>query len=100
MWAQLIKSRAKPGKEKDIRNLPKEFRAQSGETTPLWVAITTGVNQNDPSEYYTLVIFDNEEKARENERSPEQAKRVERMRELYEGPPEFIDLDVVYHESR
>ncbi len=99
MWAQLIKSRIRPGKEEEARNLPQEFDAQAHGTSPSWVAMTTSVNQKNPSEYYTLVIFESEEKARENERSPEQAKRVERMMEIFDGQPEFVDLDVVFHHS-
>ena len=100
MWAQLIKSRVKPGKEQEARNLPQEFETQAAGATPPWVSITNAVNQNNPNETYTLVIFESEEKARENERSPEQAKRVERMMEVFEGRPEFVDLEVLYHGSR
>ena len=98
MWAQLIKSRAKPGKEEEIRNLPQEFEAQ-GDTLP-FVQIFTCSSQSDPSEYYTFVVFESEEAARQNESSPEQARRVQRLGELYEGPPEFVDLNVVYHRAR
>jgi heme-degrading monooxygenase HmoA len=98
MWAQLIKSRAKPGKEEEVRNLPREFEAQGG--TPPFVQIFTCTNQNDPSEHYTFVVFESEAAARQNERSPEQAQRVERFREVYEGEPEFVDLNVDYHHFR
>lgn len=98
MWAQLIKNRAKPGKEEEIRNLPREFEAQGGE--PPFVQLFACQDQNDPSQYYTFVVFESEEAARRNEGSPEQAKRVERMRELYEGRPEFVDLNVLHHRGR
>jgi heme-degrading monooxygenase HmoA len=100
MWAQLIKSRVKPGKEEEARNLSNEFEAEAQGATPPWISITTCANTKDPSEFHTLVIFESEEKARENERSPEQQKRVQRLMDVYEGQPEFIDLDVVYHGSR
>jgi heme-degrading monooxygenase HmoA len=57
-------------------------------------------NQNDPREYYTLVIFESEAAARENERSPQQAKRLERFQQIFEGPPEYVDLNVVHDRSR
>jgi heme-degrading monooxygenase HmoA len=98
MWAQLIKSRAKPGKEEEIRNLPQEFEAQ-GDTMP-FRQIFTCANQQDPSEYYTFIVFESEEAARQNEGSAEQAKRVERLQELYDGQPEFVDLNVLYHRSQ
>lgn len=99
MWAQLIKSRVKPGKEDEARNLPREFEEAAHGTSPPWVAITASVNENNPGEYYTLVIFESEAKARENEQSPEQTKRFERMMELFDGQPEFVDLEVLYHHS-
>lgn len=100
MWAQLIKSRTKPGKEAEIRNLPQEFQAQHPDSPMPMAEIFTCSNQKDPSEYYTFIVFENEAKARENEGSPAQAARVKRMRELYEGEPEFVDLNVEYHMSR
>jgi heme-degrading monooxygenase HmoA len=98
MWAQIIKSRAKPGKEQEIRQLPQEFEGNMGDAGPDRLIVLQ--NQNDPSEYYTVVFFESEAKARENENSPEQARRLERIRELYEGPPEFVDLNVVYERNR
>jgi heme-degrading monooxygenase HmoA len=99
MWAQLIKARIRPGKEDEARNLTQEFEAEAGGNHP-WVALTACVSRNDPNESYTLVVFESEERARENERSPEQAKRFERMMQIYDGQPEFVDLDVVYQNSR
>ena len=98
MWAQLIKSRAKPGKEAEIRNLGNEFEAQGG-TMPMQYLFTC-TNQNDPTEYYTFAVFESEEAARQNESSPEQAGRVNRMQELFDGQPEFVDLNVEFHRSR
>ena len=98
MWAQLIKTRVKPGKEEELRNLPQEFEAQGG--TPPFVHIFTCNNQNDPSEYYTFVVFESQEAARSNEASPEQAQRIERMQDLYEGQPEYVDLNVEFQRSR
>lgn len=98
MWAQVIKSRAKPGKEEEIRNLPQEFEAMGG--MPAFLHLFACSNQNDPTEYYTFIVFESEEAARANERTREQDRRVERMRELYEGEPEFVDLDVVYHRAQ
>jgi hypothetical protein len=99
MFAQLVKSRVRPGKEEEARNLSKEFDSRAGQTAAPWVALTASVNMKDPGEFYTLIVFESEEKARENERSPEQAKRVERLMEIYENP-EYVDLDVVFHRSR
>lgn len=100
MWAQIIKSRAKPGKEAEIRNLPQEFQTQDPDSAMPMTEIFTCTNQNDPSEYYTFVVFESEAKARENEGTSGQMAQVKRMRELYEGEPEFVGLNVEYHRSR
>lgn len=97
MWAQLIKARVKRGREDEVRRLPQEFE-QRGRAA--WERLMTFQDQHDPSAYYVLVVFESEEKARENERSPEQAERLRRMQELFEGPPEYVDLNVVYEASR
>lgn len=99
MWAQLIKSRIKPGKEEEVRNLPQEFDAQTGGDTPGFLAMFSCTNQNDPSESYTFVVFESEEAARRSESSPEQAKRLERLQELFDQP-EYVDLNVEYHQTR
>jgi quinol monooxygenase YgiN len=99
MWAQLIKMRIREGKEAEVRQLPKEF--ESGEMGEgRWVRMIALENQSDPREFYTLVIFESEAAARENEQSPQQAKRLERIQQLFEGPREFVDLNVVHDSSR
>jgi heme-degrading monooxygenase HmoA len=99
MWAQLIKARIRPGKEEEARNIVQEFESELGGATPPWQQITVCQNQRDPSEVYTLVVFESEEKARENERSPEQDRRYRRLTEVYEGQPEFVDMNVVFQRS-
>jgi heme-degrading monooxygenase HmoA len=100
MWAQLIKARMKPGREDDIQRLQQEFEARGRDGSTGWVRSFGLQNQNDPQEYYTLVFFESEEKARENERTPEQAAMVQRLQDHFEGPPEFVDLIPFYEASR
>lgn len=99
MWAQLIKSRIKPGKEEEARGLSQEFQEGGQNGGAGWLRMIAMQNQNDPNESYTLIVFESEEKARENERSPEQAHRFQRLQEIFESP-EFVDLNVVYEGSR
>jgi hypothetical protein len=99
MWAQIVKSRGRPGREEEIRRLPQEFEAQDWHREPAPMRLFVFQNQNDPQEYYTLAFFENEEKARENERSPEQQQRLQRLQELFErgpGTPEYVDLVPVF----
>ena len=100
MWAQLIKARVRPGKQGEVEKVQKEFeqRGQGGSTG--WVRSITLQNQKDPDEYFTLVFFESEEKARENERSPEQQKLVQQLMEVFEGQPSYVDLIPIYEGSR
>jgi len=94
----LIKARIKEGREEEVRRLPQEFEeAASDGAGPDRLIIFE--NQNDPRERYTLIFFENEEKARENERSPQQQDRVRRFQELFEGQ-EFVDMNVLHERSR
>lgn len=94
MWAQLLKFRVKPGKGGELDEIYREVDAQTGPETG-WVRSYSLRNQKNPDEIHALVIFESEEKAREYERSPEQAKITGRTGELMVGAPEFVDFDLV-----
>ncbi len=57
------------------------------------------VDQNDPSRVYMLVVFASEEEARARENDPRRQAALEGARatlaEIFEGPPEFVDLQVL-----
>ena len=95
MWAQLIKSRVKPGKENELRLLQEEIASRSRESGYGGIRAINLQSQSDPSEYYTLVIFESEAVARERERSPEQEETVRRIRECMDGMPKYTDLNVI-----
>jgi quinol monooxygenase YgiN len=96
MWAQLIKMHTKPGS--DTAELAQLIRAAeqpgSGLVRTLWMH-----DETDPSSLYTLVVFENEEKARAREQDPRRQKALQQARsimaDIVEGPPEFTDLTVV-----
>ncbi|MDQ6673787.1 MAG: antibiotic biosynthesis monooxygenase [Chloroflexota bacterium] len=94
MWAQLVKARIKPGSEDQLRQTYEEL-ARRGPQGSGWIRSFSLRNQNDPHEMYSLVIFESEAKAREYERSPQQAELVGRLREFMEGPPDYVDFDVL-----
>lgn len=96
MWAQIIKVRLKPGAEETMRGMMDEFE---GSNSPINHSVTLQ-NQRDPSEYYTVVVFESEEAARANENAPEQQERISRIQALYDGQPEFVDCNVVYETKR
>ena len=94
MWAQIVKSRMKPGVEGDIAEVREQIRSRISQRPGLvrsfWMR-----NQRDPQEYYTLVVFESEEQARAGERELDQDPVFQRVRDLGEGTPEFIDLEVI-----
>lgn len=97
MWAQLIKMHLKPGSDADLPALFKQFQAVEQTGSGL-IRTTLMSAQNDPSEYYVMVVFDSEAHARARERDPkrqEAMKSVQAMMgEMFDGPPEFVDLTV------
>jgi antibiotic biosynthesis monooxygenase (ABM) superfamily enzyme len=98
MWAQLITTRLKAGHEADLERLIEQLRATEQPGTGL-IRSMAMTDQKDPSKVYLLVLFTSEEAARARENDPrrEEGLRVARatMAEIFEGPPEFVDLTVV-----
>jgi quinol monooxygenase YgiN len=98
MWAQLITMRLKPGKEDQLPRVYEGLRAAERPGTGL-LRTTAARDQKDPSRLYHFVLFESEEKARAREDDPERQKDLEGVRtlmaELFEGPPEFVDLEIV-----
>ncbi len=98
MWAQLIKTRLKPGKEGEVARILEQLRAAEQPDSGLIRQLAMR-DQNDPSWLFLLVVFDSEEKARERERDPRRLEALQAvsamMTEVFEGPREFVDLTVV-----
>jgi quinol monooxygenase YgiN len=98
MWAQLITTRLKAGREGDLPKLIEQLRAVEQPGSGL-VRSTAMQDQSDPSRVYMMVVFESEEAARARENDPRrqdglQAARAT-MAEIFDGAPEFIDLTIV-----
>ena len=98
MWAQLIKMRLKPGSDADIPALFQQFAAV--EQTGSGLIRTTLMHaQNDPSQFYVMVVFESEAHARARENDPQRQEAMKpaqaMMAEMFDGPPQFVDLTVV-----
>lgn len=97
MWAQLIKMRAKPGREQDLMVMHERIQALEEPDSGL-LRTTIGWDQKDPQVSYVLVVFESEEKARAREQNPRRqeamAALMSGMADVLEGPPEFVDLTV------
>jgi quinol monooxygenase YgiN len=98
MWAQLITMRLKPGKEGDLPRLYEELRATEQPGSGLMRSLAMR-DKKDPSRVYHLVIFESEERARAREQDPRRQEALQSVRatmaEIFDGPPEFVDLTVV-----
>ena len=98
MWAQLIVTRLKPGKEGDLAKLV-ELLTDIEQPGSGLLRSTTMRAQSDSNRAYTFVIFESEEKARAREQDPRRQEGLVKVRalmaEIADGPPEFVDLEVI-----
>jgi hypothetical protein len=98
MWAQLIRTRLKPGCEGALPRLYEQLRAVEQPGSGLVRSIAMQ-DQKDPLSAYMLVVFESEEQARARENDPRRQEGLEAARatmaEIFDGPPEFVDLMVV-----
>jgi hypothetical protein len=95
MWAQLITMRLKP--DRDTTEVNNQLRAAEQPGSGL-VRTLVMHDQKDPSQVYTLVVFESEEKARAREQDPRRQERLQAARammaDIFDGTPEFTDLTV------
>jgi len=100
MWAQIIKTHLKPGKDADteLAHLMDQFKTSEQEDSGL-IRSTAMRDAKDPSAVYMMVVFDTEESARAREqdtrREPGLQAARETMAEIFDGGFEFVDLNVV-----
>ncbi len=97
MWAQLITTRLKAGREGDLAKLQEEFRKVEQPGSGL-IRSTMMQDQKDPTRVYMLIVFESEERARARENDPKRQASLgaagELMAEIFDGAPEFVDLTV------
>ncbi|MEZ5140967.1 MAG: antibiotic biosynthesis monooxygenase [Acidimicrobiales bacterium] len=95
MWAQLIKTRLKEGHDDALTGLMEQFQAAEAPGSGLIRSVAMR-DQNDPTAVYMLVLFESEEQARAREADPSREERLTAARatmaEVFEAPPEFVDL--------
>ncbi|HLJ69268.1 MAG TPA: ester cyclase [Chloroflexota bacterium] len=98
MWAQLIKSRLRPGKEELLGRITDALEATEQSGSGL-VRSTAFRDQNDPSVIYYLPVFESEAEARARENDPRRQEGLQGVRalmaEAFEGAPEFVDLELL-----
>jgi quinol monooxygenase YgiN len=91
----------KPGSEEQLEQLGRRWEEEVDRGTDSgWLEGHVFRNANDPNEWYQVVYFESEEKARRNERSPKHQQLLEPMMALMDGEPEFVDLTPVMQQKR
>jgi quinol monooxygenase YgiN len=94
MWAQLMSWHLKPGK--DTGGLREQLQAIEQPDSGLLRTMIMQ-DQKDPDRFYTLAVFESEEKARESD--PRRQEGLQALRvmlaDILASPPEFTDLAVV-----
>ena len=99
MWGQLISTRVKAGKESELPKLYQQLEAAEPGNSGL-VRSMAFRDQKDPSRLHMLVLFQSEEHARAREADEQRQQQLEgaraTMADMFDGPPEFTDLEVVY----
>ena len=98
MWAQMITSRLKAGKDDELATLTAQLKAAEQAGSGL-VHSTATRDSKDPSRVIMFVVFESEEKARARENDSRRQEGLTEARttmmEIFDGPPEFTDLTVV-----
>lgn len=98
MWAQLIKMSVKPGRDEDLATVLGQIHATEQPDSGLLRTVTMR-DQADPSQIYTLVLFESEERARAREADPRREAGLATVRalmaDLFDGPAEFTNLTVL-----
>jgi quinol monooxygenase YgiN len=98
MWAQLITQRLRPGNEDGLQGVLDRLHATEQLGSGL-LRSTAMRDQNNPSRVYMLVVFESEDAARRREQDTRRqeglAEARKLMAEVFDGPPEFVDLTVL-----
>ncbi len=89
MWAQLISTRLKPGKDQELPGLLDQMKATEQPGSGLLRSMSFR-GQQDPSRFFTLVVFESEEKAQAREQDPRRGEALAAARatmaEVFDGP--------------
>jgi quinol monooxygenase YgiN len=101
MWAQVVKMRVQPGNDERFQQIGQQWEEQVGRGTDSgWVRSLVFRNADDPNEYYQVVFFESEEKARGNERNQKHQALLQQWLALAAGQPEYVDLTPVQESTR
>jgi heme-degrading monooxygenase HmoA len=96
MFGTVARLRVKPGAVKQLIEMSQE---ESSLNIPGYIAQYVYRTDNDPNEYYLVVLFESREAYFANADSPEQDARYRKFRSYLEADPEWHDGDVVFADA-
>jgi quinol monooxygenase YgiN len=85
-------------REQEVQVLMDQWRSETEGTrtaTHAWIAR----DHTKPNHYATIVEFPSYEEAMRNSEMPQTQAMAERMAELCDAPPRFLDLDVIREDT-
>jgi hypothetical protein len=92
-FVQIIEYRTKRFDE--VAALVDKFRANMPENATAPVRGTVTKDRDRPDTYVSIIEFESYEKAMENSDRPETGEMAAAMAALCDGPPTFLNLDVI-----
>jgi quinol monooxygenase YgiN len=91
MFGTIMRARLKPGRRDEFESL---FR-ESMRTVPAddWVSLETAFEDKDPDRVVLIVRFRDRDSYLRNADDPQTNADYQKMVELFDGPPEWIDVN-------
>jgi len=96
MYGTVARMRVKPGAEQKLIEFTRD---ESDVKIPGFIAQYVYRMDNDPSEYYLVVLFESRAAYSANADSPEQDARYQEFRALLASDPEWHDGEIVYADA-
>src|SRR5688572_18762107 len=93
MYGTICRFMVKPGMEMQFAALSEEFDSAN---IPGARSNYIYRMDNNPNEFYLVVVFDSEEAYKRNAASPEQDARYQKFRALLASDPEWHDGEIIY----
>ena len=96
MFVQLIRCRVKPGGWEGLEAIARRWEQEQAGIAPGFRGEYVLREKGDPNRCTVVVLFENEELARQNSARPETDQYFREWMRHVEGEPEFVDAEVVY----
>src|SRR2546430_14777551 len=94
MFVKVIRSTVKPDSWDKVRELDQRWQAEQAPKAPGFRGSYMLREKNRPNGCIFVVLFENEELARQNSARPDTNQWFKMMSDLMDGQPEFIDTEV------